>query len=286
MSFLTESEPERGIAHPALPGIARIVATNPSVMTYHGTNSWMIDDETHGVTVLDPGPDQTAHVDDIIAALDGRPLDRILLTHAHSDHYGAVAELRTRTGAPCLGFAPAASDDFACDQPLADGDTVAGFQAVHTPGHASDHLCFAYNVPGTGTVLFSGDHVMSWSSSIVNPPDGDMQAYYRSLERLLARDQDALYLPGHGPVLSNPRELVGSLLSYRQAREASILSRLEAGSFSIQTLAESLYHKTDPWLKKAAERNVLAHLLKLEAEGKALRDDEQWSLAGCEASAS
>ncbi|MES1924195.1 MBL fold metallo-hydrolase [Salinisphaera sp. T31B1] len=282
MSFLKEPEPQRGVLHPALPGIARVVAANPSVMTYHGTNTWLVEHPVHGMTVIDPGPEDDTHVEDIVAALAGRPLARILLTHAHSDHSGAVAGLRQRTGAPCLGFAQACIEDFVCDQALADGDTVAGFQALHTPGHASDHLCFSYAVEGTGPVLFSGDHVMSWSSSIVNPPDGDMLAYYRSLERVLARTQDVLYLPGHGPLLERPQELAASLLAYRQKREASILDQLEAGYSEIPAIAESLYAKTDPLLKKAARRNVLAHLLKLEAEGRARRDGDRWALVAAD----
>jgi glyoxylase-like metal-dependent hydrolase (beta-lactamase superfamily II) len=281
MPFLTESEPPRGEVLDALPGIARIVARNPSVMTYHGTNTWLIEHEAHGLTVLDPGPEQERHVDDILAAAGDRPIERIVLTHAHSDHYGAVAALKARSGAETWGFEPSAAGKFAPDHVLRDGDVIAALAALHTPGHAADHLCFAYEVPGTGTVLFSGDHVMSWSSSIVNPPDGDMRAYYASLGRLLDRPDDVLYLPGHGPVLPQPRALVAQMLAHRRAREASILDQLKSGLCAIPAIAEKLYGKSNPWLKIASERNVLAHLLKLEAEGLVRRDGEAWTPAGC-----
>jgi glyoxylase-like metal-dependent hydrolase (beta-lactamase superfamily II) len=137
---------------------------------------------------------------------------------------------------------------------------------LYTPGHAADHLCYQYYAENGQKILFSGDHVMSWSSSIVSPPDGDMQAYYRSLEALLVRDDD-LYLSGHGPPLTEPRALVADLLSHRQARERAILAQLQKRDWAVAALAAELYHKPDLFLKAAAQRNVLAHLLKLKAEG-------------------
>lgn len=277
MPFLTEAEPRRGVPHQVLPGIRRVVARNPGVMTYHGTNTWLIEGED-GLTVLDPGPDDPIHVGDVIEAAAGVPIRRIVLSHTHRDHLGATAGLQSATGAPTYGFHRPATAMFRPDRPIGEGDVVAGLTALHTPGHASDHLAFAFQVPGVGEILFSADHVMSWSSSIVNPPDGDMKAYYASLERLLGRTE-VLYLPGHGPALERPRELVREMLAHRQRREAAILEALRAGPATVTEIAARLYAKQDPMLKIAAERNVLAHLLKLRAEAQAEEHGEVWRVA-------
>jgi glyoxylase-like metal-dependent hydrolase (beta-lactamase superfamily II) len=267
MPFLIEAEPPRGVPLDVLPGIRRIVARNPSVMTYQGTNTYLIEAED-GLTVLDPGPEDARHVREILAGAGDVPIRRILLTHTHRDHFGAVAALQAATGVPVYAWRHSVKPGFTPDMPIDDGDTVAGLTALFTPGHAADHLSFAYRLHDGRKILFSGDHVMSWSSSIVSPPDGDMLAYYRSLERLLDRD-DELYLSGHGPVLPEPQMLVRELLGHRQRREAKILRQLEQQDWSVAMLAARLYAKTDPLLKVAAQRNVLAHLLKLAAEGRA-----------------
>jgi glyoxylase-like metal-dependent hydrolase (beta-lactamase superfamily II) len=265
MPFLTEPEPPRGVTIPVLPGISRIVARNASVMTYQGTNTYLVEGQD-GLTLIDPGPKDAQHTQDILAATEGRDLKRILLTHTHSDHWGGVAALQAATGLPVHSYKNSAKAGFTPDIALDEGDEVAGMTALHTPGHAADHLCFVYRPDGLPRILFSGDHVMSWSSSIVSPPDGDMLAYYHGLERLLTRD-DEVYLGGHGPALHEPQALVETLLSHRRHREATIMAQLRAGDWSVVELAERLYHKTDPFLKVAAQRNVLAHLLKLQAEG-------------------
>ncbi len=264
MPFLTESPPPRGIATEIRPGIRRIVADNPSVMTYLGTNTYLLDN-ADGLTIIDPGPDHPAHIQDILAAAGNVPIRRILLTHGHGDHAGAASGLQAATGAPVFVYRAAQVPP---ETGLADGDTVAGLNAVFTPGHAADHLCFA-TTAGTTKILFSGDHVMSWSSSIVNPPDGNMRDYYRSLDLLLRRD-DALYLPGHGPPLPRPRTLVEELLAHRRHRETAIIEALRQQEWSVGSLAAALYGKTDPWLIVAAQRNVLAHFLKLRDEGLAV----------------
>ncbi len=265
MPFLTEPEPARGIALPVLPGIIRVVAPNPGPMTYHGTNTYLIE-APEGCVVLDPGPDDAGHVRAILAAVSG-PIARILLSHAHRDHAGAVAALRAATGAPVHAYDRRAAPDLE----LKDGEMVAGLTPLHTPGHASDHLCFA----AANGVLFSADHVMSWSSSVVSPPDGDMTAYFASLRRLLARD-DRVYLPGHGPPLPEPRDLVAELLRHREAREAAIVAALGPRPAAIAQLVAAVYRDTDPALLRAAERTVIAHLLKLEREGRAARAGEGW----------
>jgi len=273
MGFLSEDAPIRGVPIPAGPGLRRIVAPNPGPMTYHGTNTWLID-EAEGTVVLDPGPDDPSHVAAILAATGGR-VSRILLSHTHRDHLGALAALRQATGAAACGFARSADPGFHPDIGLADGDDAGGFTALHTPGHAADHVCFAHERAGLGRVLFSGDHVMSWSSSVVSPPGGDMAAYCDSLRRLLGREDD-LYLPGHGPPLPRPRQLVRALLTHRLAREAAIASALAEGPKATGAITAALYAKIDPALHRAAERNVLAHLLKLQAEGRAVNDGEVW----------
>ncbi len=272
MGFLSEAEPPRGVSLNLLPGISRVVARNPSVMTYWGTNTYLIEG-ADGLTILDPGPDDDTHVEDILRAAGDRPIARLLLTHTHTDHLGATAKLKAATKAPVYAFHISPKADFAPDIGLQDGQEIAGLKALHTPGHAADHLSFIYNGPGTGEILFSGDHVMSWSSSIVSPPDGDMVAYYKSLQLLLER-HEVLYLSGHGPVLHEPRKLVQELLSHRQKREATILKALEGQEWSVAELAEHLYAKTDYRLKIAAQRNVLAHLLKLAHEGRVVQLEE------------
>jgi glyoxylase-like metal-dependent hydrolase (beta-lactamase superfamily II) len=265
MPFLKEPEPLRGVPLHVLPGIRRIVARNPSVMTYQGTNTYLIE-APDGLTILDPGPSDAQHVRDILAGAGEVPIRRILLTHTHSDHWGACAALAEATGLPVHAYKISAKPGFTPDIPLEDGDSVAGLKAVFTPGHAADHLSYEYLSQDGQKILFSGDHVMSWSSSIVSPPDGDMLDYYRSLELLLGRDEE-LYLGGHGPILPEPRALVHELLSHRQHREGTILARLAEQDWAVAELSAKLYAKTDPFLKIAAQRNVLAHLLKLKTEG-------------------
>lgn len=276
MPFLTEPEPERGTLLPVAPGISRIVANNPGPMTYFGTNTYLIDGPD-GTIVLDPGPEEhPEHVEAILRHTGGK-VALILVSHTHHDHVGALPALRQATGAKTAGFARSALDSFVADIKLADGDSIAGLTAIHTPGHRSDHLCFARRA-GAETVLFSADHVMSWSTSIVSPPDGNMTQYFRSLRLLLERDE-AAYLPGHGPLLRQPRELVKEMLTHRILREQAIVKKLSEGPADTAAIVEKLYRSLNPRLFKAAERSVLAHLIKLEEEGKAARDGEVWRAA-------
>lgn len=273
MSFLQEDLPDYGAARLIAAGVRRVVARNPSVMTYHGTNTYLIDGPG-GTLVMDPGPDDAAHVDAIIAATDGA-IDKIIVTHRHSDHVGATPALKAATRAPVFAFpASAYAGPFAPDVELADGQILEGLRCIHTPGHAADHLCFARETDG---VLFSGDHVMSWSSSIVSPPGGDMADYFGSLRVLLERD-DRLLLPGHGPALAEPRPFIMGLLDHRGAREESIWLALHSGPMSSANIVGRLYHKQHPRLRAAAERNVTAHLIKLQKEGRVHAvDDDLWA---------
>jgi glyoxylase-like metal-dependent hydrolase (beta-lactamase superfamily II) len=277
MPFLTEPEPERGSKHAVMPGISRIIANNPGPMTYFGTNTYLIE-TAEGLAVLDPGPEgHPEHVEAILRHTGGE-VALILVSHTHHDHVGAVPALKAATGARTVGFRESAVPTFEPDIKLEHGGSVAGMTALHTPGHASDHLCFALAGANGEKVLFSADHVMSWSTSIVSPPGGDMRDYFASLRLLLDRDDD-VYLPGHGPPLPEPRGLVSAMLTHRMIREQAIVRKLTAGAFDTYAIMEALYAQLNPRLRKAAERNVLAHLLKMEAEGKAVREGELWRSA-------
>jgi len=269
MKFLTEPPPAFGEAMAGAPGVRRIVAGNPGPMTYHGTNTYLFE-AGGGFLVLDPGPNDPDHIAAVIGAAQGR-VSHILVTHAHTDHAAAAPALRDATGAATAGYA--GDRGFAPEIELHDGDTIAGLLAIHTPGHAADHLCFAH----TDGLLFSGDHVMSWSSSVISPPDGDMAAYLASLERLLRRE-DRLYLAGHGPPLAHPQRLVAQLLGHRLAREAAIATALAAqGPAGAMQLVDRIYGRLDRQLRTAAERNVVAHLHKLRNEGRASElPDGRW----------
>lgn len=277
MAFLTEPEPKRGVALPVLPGIRRIVAPNASAMTYHGTNTYLIDGPD-GTVVLDPGPADAGHVQAIQQATGDR-VAMILVSHTHRDHVGAVDALKRVTGAPTVGFAGFADDTFVPDIGVGDNDVVAGLAVLHTPGHAADHLCFAMAAADGRRLLFSADHVMSWSSSIVSPPGGSMVDYFANLRRLLERDDD-VFLPGHGPPLPQPRTLVRDLLSHRMAREEAIEQAIGTRPADSKEITRTLYAKANPLLLLAAERNVLGHLLKLEAEGRVTRAGPLWRRAG------
>lgn len=271
MAFLREPIPEYGVPLPVAPGIARIVAPNPSVMTYHGTNTYLLD-RGRSTDVLDPGPDDSGHLRAILQNAPSR-IRRIFVTHSHHDHLGATGDLAAKTGAQVYAFHTPTEVGFAPDVGLRDGDTVEGMLAVHTPGHAADHLCFAT----PSGILFSADHVMGWSSSVVSPPLGDMAAYFSSLRRLIARD-DRLYLPGHGPPVINPRSHVKDLLERRLQREEEIVAALRVEPLRPRDLAEKLYDKRIEMLRRAAERNVLAHLLKLQRENRVTCEADFWSV--------
>jgi glyoxylase-like metal-dependent hydrolase (beta-lactamase superfamily II) len=238
MPFLTEDIPTYGWPIQVAPGVRRVVARNPSVMTYHGTNTYLIDGPL-GVLVLDPGPDNGEQVGAILAACAGG-VAKILLSHRHGDHADAVPALSAATGAPVYAFgSDPIAEGAAPDCALRHDDVIDGLRVLHTPGHSLDHICFAREVD---ELLFSGDHVMSWSSSIVSPPGGSMSDYFTSLELILER-QDALLLPGHGPPMPDPKDYIRGLLEHRLAREQAIWLALQDGPQTASRLADSLYHK-------------------------------------------
>lgn len=270
LRHITEPTPARGTPLPAADGVARIVADNPGPMTCHGTNTWLIGTRA-GRVVLDPGPDNATHV---AAILRAGPVAAILVSHTHADHIGALPALRAATGAPVVGAAPPAfAPGYAPDRVLADGEAAFGLTALATPGHSANHLCFAR----ADGVVFSADHVMAWSTSVVIPPEGDMTDYLASLDRLLARD-DALYLPGHGPPLPDPRPYVAALKAHRLAREAALLAALADGPAELSMLVARVYPGLDQRLHPAATASATAHLLKCQKEGRVRQEGPRWLL--------
>ncbi|MCE7797806.1 MBL fold metallo-hydrolase [Sphingobium sufflavum] len=272
------------------PRVTRVLAPNPSPFTYTGTQSYLVG--TTELAVIDPGPAEEAHLAALLRAIGERPVKAILCTHTHRDHSPAAAPLAKATGATIIGCAPfAITDDgpradaafdtgYAPDAILTDGDAVIGegwtLRAVHTPGHTSNHLCYALEEEGA---LFTGDHVMGWSTSVVSPPDGDMTDYMLSLNKLMERE-DAIFYPAHGEAIENPRRLVRGMIGHRKMREGQILRFLGAnGASAIPTMVLDMYKGVDPGLHPAAGRSVQAHLIDLDARSKVrLRDDERWEL--------
>ena len=261
---------------PLEPGIARLLADNPSPFTFTGTQTYFVGEEE--VAVIDPGPDLPAHIDAILAGLGGRRLIAIACTHTHRDHSPGARPLAAATGAPIVGCAPLslasvgpradASFDkqYAPDQILADGEAIEfdggkRLIAVATPGHTSNHLCFAF-----GDALFTGDHVMGWSTTVVVPPDGDMAAYMQSLDKLRQRG-DRIYYPAHGPAVMKPAQLVRGMIGHRMQRERQILRLLGDKPRDIPDIVANAYPGLDQRLVPAAGGSVLAHLVDLERRG-------------------
>ncbi|MFQ5563178.1 MAG: MBL fold metallo-hydrolase [Parvularculaceae bacterium] len=262
------------------PGVRRVIANNPGPFTYTGSGTYIIGEgET---AVIDPGPDCQNHLNALLDALESERVTHILVTHTHKDHCGLARRLADATGAPVLAAgahpgqasgeeAPALDEGgdraFRPDRVLADGDRIAGdgwaLETVATPGHLSNHLCFALAEQG---VLFTGDHVMGWSTTVVAPPDGDMSDYMNSLESLLARD-DSLYLPTHGGPIEKPRAFVRAIRTHRLMRDAQILDRLKRGDTQITEITRAIYADVDKRLHGAAALNVLAHLIRLHRLG-------------------
>lgn len=279
--------PTPGIPVQVAPGVRRVLAPNPSPFTYWGTNSFIVGEGR--VAVIDPGPNDAGHVAALLAATTGETIAAILVTHTHRDHSPAARALAEASGAPIIGCAPLALPDdgpradaafdteYAPDRVLGDGEGVSGpgwtLVAVATPGHTSNHLCFAYPEQA---ILFTGDHVMGWSTTIVSPPDGDMAAYMASLDKLRARD-DTFYLPAHGPAIAEPQRHVRGLAGHRRMREGQIVRRLSEGPVAIPDLVAAMYRGLDPELHPAAARSVLAHLIDLERRGLASGEGEIWT---------
>ena len=281
-----DDAPRAGEVVTLAPGVRRIVAPNPSPLTYWGTNTYLVGAAT--VAVIDPGSAEATHLAAILQAVGSAQVSHILITHAHRDHSPLAAELRDATGAPVYAFGPpeagrsavmaalaaeglagggeGVDTGFAPDHTLRDGDTVTGpdwaLTALHTPGHFAGHLSFAL-----GEAVFSGDHVMGWASTLISPPDGDLAAFMASCARLRARD-DRVYYPGHGAPIESPGARIDWLMAHRRAREAQILNRLEAGDRTITAMVPIMYAETDKRLHTAAARSVFAHMKQMAEEGR------------------
>ena len=269
--FYQDFEFEYAVLETVSPLIRRIVARNPGPFTGPGTATYVIG---HGrVALLDPGPAFASHIDAVLHALRGETIDHLLITHTHVDHWPATPAVQRATGARSYGFGSRNADyGFLPDQTLGEGDTVEGagwhLTAVHTPGHASDHLCFSLDQE---RVLFSGDHVMGWSTSVIIPPDGNLGEYMRSLQKLLYR-QDKIFLPTHGPAIPDPKSHVRAFIEHRQERTAAILRCLEAGEATIPEIVRAVYDGLTADLRGAAAQSVLAHLIELVRQGQVACD--------------
>ena len=269
-----------GVARELAPGVRRVVAPNPGMMTGPGTNTYLVG--VREIAVIDPGPAIGAHLD-AIEEQAGGDIRWILATHTHPDHSPAAAPLAERTGAMQLGRpAPEGKVQdrtFRPDRVLEDGDLLETAEftlcAVHTPGHASNHVCFRHE---SQRMLFTGDHIMSGSTVVIDPPDGDMKQYLESLQRLKSLNLDSL-APGHGTMIDEPDAMVDWLIGHRLAREAKVIAALEAKpDLVLEALTPYVYDEVDPKLHGLASRSLLAHLLKLEIEGRAVCKSGRWAL--------
>ena len=293
-----------GLSEQCEPLVRRVLAPNASPYTFTGTQTYIVGAGSE-VAVIDPGPadggadsepspfkgadtNGVGHVAAILAAVGDAKITAILCTHTHRDHSPAAAPLEALTGAPTIGCAPLSlSDDgpradsafdhsYTPDRVLTDGERISGpdwtIEAVATPGHTSNHLCYSLVESGA---LFTGDHVMAWSTSVVSPPDGDMSAYMASLQKLYDRDDKRLY-PAHGPAVDKPRQLVRGMLGHRRSREAQILRLLAEAPQEIPAMVAVMYKGLDPRLTGAAGRSVLAHLVDLQQQGRVRCEGETW----------
>lgn len=280
--FETEFLPHHGQPIAVAPGVQRLTATNDGPLTFHGTNSYIVGDSS--VAVIDPGPEIESHYLALKKALRGREVSHILISHTHKDHSPLAKRLAMETGATVVAEGPhrAARDlyvgevnplaessdlEFRPDMEAPDDAVINGdgwaLRVVHTPGHTANHAAFALEKDG---ILFSGDHVMAWATSIVAPPDGVMSDYMASLEKLLQRE-DRIYLPGHGGPVKEPPQFVRALRTHRKMREAAVLDRLRKGDRYIDDMVKVIYRDTDSRLHRAAALSLLAHLEDLLGRG-------------------
>ena len=287
--FIRTFEPRYGELVPVTPLISRVVANNPGPFTFMGTGTYIVGGKN--VAVIDPGPDMPEHVDALKRALDGKRVSHILVTHTHSDHSPAAKPLKEWSGAKTYAFGPHGSGrddgprveaggdmDFMPDVRVKDGETIAGngytFECVFTPGHTSNHMCFALNEE---KALFTGDHIMGWSTTVVTPPDGDMAQYMDSVRKLEARGDRTLY-PTHGSPITEPQPFLAAYLAHRIDRENQVLAAVKDGLDTIPAMVARMYADVDKRLHPAASRSVLAHLIQLEEEGRVAKRGERYFL--------
>ena len=284
LSFDRNFDISPGEAAELSPLVRRVVVNNPSPYTFKGTSTFIVG--RGQVAVIDPGPEDEAHLDALLHALRGETVTHILVTHSHADHSPLARRLKAATGAATYAYggveAPAASGlrlhasidhGFVPDVRLAEGDAVTGrgwtLEALFTPGHMSNHMCLALKEE---QALFAGDHVMAWATSVIAPPDGDMGQYFASLRKLLERE-DQVYHPGHGPSRRDPLPLVRGYLAHRRMREEAIRARVEQGARSVGEIVASIYAEVDPKLHGAAALSTTAHLDHLVAQGRLRKID-------------
>ena len=283
--FVHEFDFEYGRCDQLSPLIRRVICNNPGAFTFRGTGTYIIGQGE--LALIDPGPIDEAHLTALLAAIGEEKLTHIFITHTHADHSPLANRLRLLTGAKVMGYKPQASicDDgikpeaeadtsFSPDQVLEHGDIVKGpgwtIEAVFTPGHLDNHMCYALKEE---KALFTGDHVMGWSTSIVSPPEGDMKDYFNSLYLLLDRD-DEIYWPTHGTCIKDPKNFVQAYIAHRKEREAQVMSCLEEGMSDISTMVKKVYAAIDERLHPAAARSMLAHLIQMTEDGRVLCDGE------------
>jgi glyoxylase-like metal-dependent hydrolase (beta-lactamase superfamily II) len=285
VSFAAAREPPPRALTRVSPMVRRLVAPNASPFTFNGTCTYIVGRDR--VAIVDPGPDDDSHLSALLAAVDGERVETILVTHTHRDHSVGARKLRAATGARMIGAAPftprgdgstgldsAHDRDYSPDAILVDGERWQGagytLEAVATPGHCSNHVCFALVEEGA---LFSGDHVMAWSTSVVAPPDGSMRAYLDSLDKLRGR-AETIYWPGHGGPVAEPQRYLRALIHHRRQREASILNTLADGPQTIPALVAKVYVGLNPSLTHAAGFSTLAHLEDLSERGLVVAEVE------------
>ncbi len=277
--FVHEKHVEYAVAQSFTPGLRRIVARNPSGFTYHGTGTWIVG---HGnIAVIDAGPADERHVEAILQATRGETITHQFVTHTHMDHSPAAAMIRRETGARiwASGLRTHAADEdhafeegfdscFRADHTVEHGEIIEGdnwtIEAVATPGHTSNHICYAYLEENT---LFSGDHVMGWSTTVIAPPDGNLGDYMKSLNVLLTRD-DRIYRPTHGPAITDPGNFVRALIDHRMMRDRQILECVDGGIRTIGSMVEHMYAGLPLSLRPAAGCSVLAHIIRHVEEGR------------------
>ena len=282
MSNNSNFNPPSGISEDIYPNLKRIIAPNPSPMTFWGTNTYILG--TNELAIIDPGPAVQSHFDAIMSSLNkNQSITHILITHSHIDHSPLAKQLSERTSAPILAFGESSAGksaimtnlknleggegidyDFKPDATLNDNQILQNkewcIKSLHTPGHMGNHLCFSWEGE---SILFSGDLVMGWATSMVSPPDGDLTDFMNSIKSLQLRSPDKLFFPGHGAPIENPSLRLQELYEHRKKREGQILSALETGLATISEITESVYADLDKRLITAAKRNVLAHLIDL-----------------------
>jgi glyoxylase-like metal-dependent hydrolase (beta-lactamase superfamily II) len=280
--FIKEFDPTYGAPQRVTPLIRRVVAKNPSAFTFMGTGTYVIGNGK--VAIVDPGPDMADHVDAVLNAVRGETVTHILVTHTHADHSPASRAMAKATGAPVYAFGghpkpppgvtteQGGDHDFKPDVTLRDGEVVSGAgwtaEAVHTPGHISNHLCFAVR---EDNALLTGDHVMGWSTAVISPPDGNMRDYFTALRKVMARDE-GVFIPTHGAEIKNPKPFVQAYIDHRLEREQQILGCLRDGLETIPDMVAKVYAAVPKHLHPAAGRSMLAHLVQFVAEGRVLAD--------------